>query len=608
MNSFSLAVRTLIISSLAIILTILGVFTMYSWFNFKNQERVFNERVQLEFNSIQVVINDLYTMGDFIGIRKSLDTFSKLNSWSSGILLDTQGNEIWKFDKRKEDLNIINNIKYSNEIKTNSGGTLARLEITKDHTLEVEKWNQQYYTSILGLLFFGVIALIIQNLFLFRVLKPISELTQELKLEAQKLNIELTHNERYDELILIKKWFFEVANSWKDEKEKAAKESKFRAIATLASQVAHDIRSPLSALSMIIGQLSQIPEDKRILVRSAVNRINDIANSLLEKSKEARSATETSKEKSNIEKKKFSNTADDLKKSEHFISPLLESIVSEKRIQFRDKQLIEIECDVSQGYGVFAKFHAVEIKRVFSNLINNSVESFSENKGKVIVSIKKSIDRVSITIQDNGKGISKQVLERLGEMGVTHGKEGTQSGSGLGVYHAKKTIEACGGTFEIQTKEGQGTSMIMTFDIVPTPNWFVEKLYLASNSVVVSLDDDISIHQIWKGRLESSKSSENKIMLLTFTSGTEFKNWYGQQKQVQNILYLVDYELLNQNQTGLDIIDELGIGKYSIIISSRYEEIKIREQCEKLGVKLIPKAMAGFVPMEIETQKMKYDL
>jgi hypothetical protein len=69
----------------------------------------------------------------------------------------------------------------------------------------------------------------------------------------------------------------------------------------------------------------------------------------------------------------------------------------------------------------------------------------------------------------------------------------------------------------------------------------------------------------------------------------------------------VDYELLNQNATGLDVIEDLGIGTQAILVTSRYEEDKIRERCDRLGVRLIPKAMAGFVPIEIAKPKELFD-
>jgi signal transduction histidine kinase len=381
------------------------------------------------------------------------------------------------------------------------------------------------------------------------------------------------------------------------------------AIVEIASQVSHDIRSPLAALKMATDQLTNISEDKRILIRSSVSRINDISNELLSKGKELNNSSNHSSSG-----QKINQGTNPL--SINLLSPLIDSIVSEKRIQFREKQGVEIEADLNQGYGLFAEINATELKRTVSNLITNAVEALPNNTGKVIVAVKKlSEAEVSISIKDNGKGIPENILKKLGEMGVSHGKEGTQSGSGLGIYHAKKTVEASGGQFIIQSREGAGTTISMIFKKSKSPKWFVEKLNLSSGMFITSLDDDISIHQIWKGRFESKNISSFGIVHNTYTAGVDFKEWVTSQSQAKDSgfkekvvrLYLVDYELLNQSSTGLDIIEELGIGKQSILVTSRYEEDKIRERCDKLGVKLIPKAMAGFVPIEIEKPKELFD-
>jgi signal transduction histidine kinase len=49
----------------------------------------------------------------------------------------------------------------------------------------------------------------------------------------------------------------------------------------VARQVSHDIRSPLSALDVVLSSVSSLPEEQRILARLAINRIKDIANNLL---------------------------------------------------------------------------------------------------------------------------------------------------------------------------------------------------------------------------------------------------------------------------------------------------------------------------------------
>ncbi|MBK7959972.1 MAG: hypothetical protein IPK04_01325 [Bdellovibrionales bacterium] len=167
-----------------------------------------------------------------------------------------------------------------------------------------------------------------------------------------------------------------------------------------------------------------------------------------------------------------------------------------------------------------------------------------------------------------------------------------------------------GGKFQIQSCEGIGTSITIVFDKAIAPKWFVEKLLLVPGMVIASLDDDISIHQIWRGRFESKNIYAFGIEHSTFTSGADFKSWLISKtldRARSERIYLVDFELLNQNATGLDLIEELGIGSQSILVTSRYEDDRILERCDFLGVKLIPKAMAGFVPIEIAKPREFFD-
>ena len=69
----------------------------------------------------------------------------------------------------------------------------------------------------------------------------------------------------------------------------------------------------------------------------------------------------------------------------------------------------------------------------------------------------------------------------------------------------------------------------------------------------------------------------------------------------------MDYELLGQTRTGLDVIEELQLQKSSILVTSYYEERKIRDRCTNLGVKLLPKGMLGFVPISIKESEAYFD-
>lgn len=344
----------------------------------------------------------------------------------------------------------------------------------------------------------------------------------------------------------------------------------------LSKQVSHDIRSPLAALKMAVNEIENIPSVYQELIKSSVQRINDIANNLLQTDQNANSISAIKIE---------------------LLAPLVDSIISEKRMQYRKNNNVEIVIDLSESYGLFANVNSVELKRVLSNLINNSVEAFS-TKGEILIKISGTDDQILLTIKDNGKGIPESVLSKLGEAGLTHGKEGTESGSGLGIYHAKSAIESFEGSFKIESTVGVGTLIKINLPKAPSPTWFVAELKIGDAQDIFILDDDDSIHKFWKEKLQRKISS--------FTNGDEFAATI-KKTQDKKILCLVDYELLGQSQTGLDIIEALGIADQAILVTSRFDEKEIRERALKLGVKMIPKTFASLVPIKIQNEQPFYE-
>ena len=341
-------------------------------------------------------------------------------------------------------------------------------------------------------------------------------------------------------------------------------------IAQIASQVSHDIRSPLAALKMALEEVENIPSDYRNMIRMSVQRINDIANNLLNDNK-----AKATQYKSQLEIE--------------LLAPLIDSLVSEKRMNYRHKTNVQIESELSKSYGLFANINSIELKRVLSNLINNSVEAMASS-GKVIVSLTEASEgKILLSVKDNGKGMPEHVLNKLGEQGFSHGKAGTESGSGLGFYHAKQTIESFGGKLEIESAIGIGTTINILLAKAAVPSWFIENLSLTHIERILVLDDDESMLQAWTERLP--------IKADVFTSGDEFsqlvKTLHG-----KDFLALVDYELLGQARTGLELIKLLQIEKQSILVTSRFEEKELREKCNQLGLRLMPKLMASLIPIQ----------
>lgn len=227
-------------------------------------------------------------------------------------------------------------------------------------------------------------------------------------------------------------------------------------------------------------------------------------------------------------------------------------------------------------------------------------------EGKVIVGVRKvdveNASLVELFVKDNGKGIPRHVIEKLGMMGVSYGKTQTESGSGLGVYHAKKTAEFFEGSLQVESTEGKGTVVKIILPLAEAPRWFAGKINLTDKKYLVSLDDDISIHQIWSGRLQSLGFADG--VHIKFQSGEAFSNYVNANiNNLKQTLFLVDFELLNQPKTGLDLIEDLGIERYSILVTSRYEENSIQSRASSLRLSLLPKSLAGFVPFEMHAPK-----
>lgn len=356
-----------------------------------------------------------------------------------------------------------------------------------------------------------------------------------------------------------------------------------KTLSLIASQVAHDIRSPLSALTMISASLNELPEEKRLIIRNASKRINDIANQLLLRAKESH--------------EKIIGIKNPTTKIE-LLSAVIDVLVSEKRMQYRDNLKIEIEAELQNSYGLFANIEPTEIKIVLSNLINNSVESFCDQSGHITVGIESYDDSIQLFVKDNGCGIDPYILKQLGTQGISHGKEDLpNSGNGLGIYHAKKTIEALKGQLIIESQLGIGTKVSLLFKKSMPPIWFASTLTLEGKTKIVCVDDDVSIHNIWDKKFENLKLDSNSD-LIHLSSGDNLEKWIKEHpNDIDNTLFLMDYEFLGHPLSGLDLIEKFKLENKAILVTSRFEELSIQEKCTKVGVKLIPKGMASLVPI-----------
>ena len=104
---------------------------------------------------------------------------------------------------------------------------------------------------------------------------------------------------------------------------------------------------------------------------------------------------------------------------------------------------------------------AEEVKRVLQNLLLNAREAISKD-GVIIVGSLDLGDKVQISIQDNGSGMSRKYLEHELFQPFHTTKSG---GLGIGLFQSKKIMEAHRGTIIVDSEEGRGTKVTLTFPV-----------------------------------------------------------------------------------------------------------------------------------------------
>ena len=278
--------------------------------------------------------------------------------------------------------------------------------------------------------------------------------------------------------------------------------------------------------------------------------------------------------------------------------------MSEKRLEYRKHRDIEIRSELGpDSYAFFSKFDRTQMKRVLSNLLNNAIEAL-DGKGTVLVKASGSLEQICITVEDNGKGIPEDKMPLLMKEGISFGKK---NGMGRGLYHSKLMTESWGGRIHIESKLGQGTKVTILLPRVTAPGWFVPEIVVSPETKIVILDDDNSIHYVWK-KIFAPFTERLVDQPVHLYSATEFEDWRAKSAPGPEHLYLIDYELLKEKVTGLDIIRTHHLENQSILVTSRFEEKEVAEAADGLNLRIIPKEMARFVPVSFSDSADTYVL
>jgi signal transduction histidine kinase len=215
------------------------------------------------------------------------------------------------------------------------------------------------------------------------------------------------------------------------------RQEKLAAIGAIVGQIAHDLKSPLSAVAGVADLMEDPlvgvqPQRHAQMLRRAVQSVTGLVEDIL-----AFASDRPRRPYQRIAVRDLLNNVED------FGLAILE------RRGVAVNRHINTVCDITGD--------SVAIERMLLNLIKNAGEAMSRG-GTLGFSVTQVEDAVEFVVQDTGAGIPEEVKRHLFESFVTSGKPG---GTGLGLAMVKRTVDAHGGTISVESSVGVGTRIVV---------------------------------------------------------------------------------------------------------------------------------------------------
>ncbi len=219
-------------------------------------------------------------------------------------------------------------------------------------------------------------------------------------------------------------------------------------IGTLATGVAHEINNPLAIIKEAAGYMGQLLNKKEAegftykkqfelgisKVETGVDRARRITHKLL-----------------GFVKKNESVSSDvDLKE---LLSEVFELL--NREALFKDIQMVQDTGDSP----FIIRTDPYQLRQVLLNLVTNAIHATCAH-GTITVGLKQDVDNwVIITVTDTGEGIARENLKKIFDPFFSTKSPG--QGTGLGLFVSNNIMRKLGGTIDVESRLGQGTTFFV---------------------------------------------------------------------------------------------------------------------------------------------------
>jgi signal transduction histidine kinase len=218
------------------------------------------------------------------------------------------------------------------------------------------------------------------------------------------------------------------------------------------SIIAHDLKNPFTSIigfsDLLIKNINNYNDEKKLeflkMIHLSAKNVYNLLENLLLWSRSQSNKIEIRPEKIKPDKIIFENV-----------------LLFTPSAKYKD---IKIEYSFIPDIEIFAD------KQMFNTVIRNIISNalkFTNQGGKINISLEKSENKAFIIISDNGIGMSAEQMNKLFQIDKSAIREGTggERGSGLGLILCKEFVAKNKGEMFIESNEGKGTKVTVCFEI-----------------------------------------------------------------------------------------------------------------------------------------------
>ncbi|MDO8578410.1 MAG: ATP-binding protein, partial [Dehalococcoidales bacterium] len=222
----------------------------------------------------------------------------------------------------------------------------------------------------------------------------------------------------------------------------------------LIGNISHELRTPLAGIKAMVETLKDSAVEDKETAKDFLTRIEGEVNRLSQMVSEI---TQLSR---------IETGQTDFKLVSANLNLLINDVVSEME-PLAEKQQVALTPDLDQTMPL-VPLDKERIRQTLINLVHNAIK-FNKPGGRVIVSTGAGPDSVTVSVTDDGIGISPDDLPHVFDRFYKADKSRSRGGSGLGLAIAKHTVQAHGGTIWASSETGKGSTFTFRLPIRANP-------------------------------------------------------------------------------------------------------------------------------------------